>query len=136
MAGKFKEEDLGKIRPVSIEDRESKVRADDFVDPESAGGGALIDRFPGILKGGELEALVGALKRARDERRDIVWMIGAHVIKTGLSVGATQFMGSRQGLRSRKRSRSSTRSTGTSGSSSDINRSTTTVASSQRPASA
>ncbi|MEJ2721572.1 MAG: hypothetical protein P8181_10615 [bacterium] len=52
------------------------MRIDDFVDPEASG----------------TAALVGALRRARDERRQIVWMIGAHVIKTGLSLYLSSLM--------------------------------------------
>ncbi len=95
MTGKFKEEDLGKIRPISIEDRASKVRIDDFVDPEApgvAGLGDVVQKFPGILKGDELDQLVSLLKRARDGQREIVWMIGAHVMKTGLSLYVNSLM--------------------------------------------
>jgi hypothetical protein len=96
MTSKFKEEDLGKIKRISIEDRESKVRVESFVDPESIDSPldrrALMGKFPEILKGRELGCFVDAIKRARDERREILWMIGAHVLKTGLSLYLNSLM--------------------------------------------
>lgn len=89
MASRYEEEDLGKVRAVSIRGRNSKVHLDDFVDPDADDGGAprkLIERFPRALKGGELRRLADALRRARDEKREIVWLLGAHVIKCGLSL--------------------------------------------------
>ena len=59
MGSKYKEEDLSRIRPISITDRRSKVTIDDFVDPESVGadgeGRRLPARaFPDILKGSDI----------------------------------------------------------------------------------
>jgi hypothetical protein len=91
MASRYREEDLGKVRPASIRGRESKVHLGDFADPEAgsaAGGGTgkIVDRFPRALKGGELRRLADALRLARSERKEIVWLVGAHVIKCGLSL--------------------------------------------------
>jgi hypothetical protein len=85
MTSKFKEEDLSKVRPISIGDRDSKVSIDDFVDPESTGGD-LTEMFPAVLKGRDLRAVVEAFRRARDEKREMLWLVGAHVIKCGLSL--------------------------------------------------
>lgn len=89
MTSRYDEEDLSKIRPVSIESRKSRIRVDRFVDPEGgpdAGPGRLIERFPRILKGDDLHRLVETLRRARAEKREILWLMGAHVIKCGLSL--------------------------------------------------
>jgi hypothetical protein len=90
MTSRYKEEDLSRIRPISIGDRDSKVSIDDFVDPESPGAGkdgdCLIDMFPDVLKGRDLRDVVESLRRARKEKREILWLIGAHVIKCGLSL--------------------------------------------------
>jgi hypothetical protein len=91
MTSRYHEEDLGRIRPVSIHGRDSKVHVRDFVDPDKRrGGGAepgkLIEKFPAVLKGGELRRLAEALRRARAEKKEILWLVGAHVLKCGLSL--------------------------------------------------
>ncbi|UCG52381.1 MAG: hypothetical protein JSW58_02180, partial [Candidatus Latescibacterota bacterium] len=93
MSSKFEEEDLRQIRPITIGERKSKVGISEFVDPEngfvtkgSGSMGQLIDGFPKILKGDELRRLIDALRRARDGKKEILWLIGAHVIKCGLSL--------------------------------------------------
>ncbi|MFQ5511907.1 MAG: hypothetical protein ACE5EO_08665, partial [Candidatus Krumholzibacteriia bacterium] len=88
MTSKYDQEDLNRIRPVPIASRDSKVGIDRFVQPADAGidGAALAAVFPDILKGDDLKRVVGALQTARRKRRPILWMIGAHVIKCGLSL--------------------------------------------------
>lgn len=97
MTTRYEEEDLGKVRPISIHGRESKVHVDRFVDPEVDGGGRgvsdkLIDKFPRVLKGEELRRVVSALRRAREEQGQILWLIGAHVLKCGLSLYVNSLM--------------------------------------------
>ena len=48
MTTRFEEEDLRRVKPVSIENRDSKVTVDKFIDPESVGD-RLIDAFPAVL---------------------------------------------------------------------------------------
>jgi hypothetical protein len=89
MSTRYEEEDLGGIRPASIHGRESKVRVDQFVDPDAAlgkEGDRLLERFPRILKGDDLRRVVQVMRRARTERKQILWLIGAHVLKCGLSL--------------------------------------------------
>jgi len=87
MTSKYREEDLSKIQPISIADRKSKVSVDDFVDPDSV---TPIDReslhaiLPDILKGSDLKHVVEALEQARATRKEILWLVGAHVVKCGL----------------------------------------------------
>lgn len=93
MASKYRETDLTKIRPISISNRESKVTIEQFADPSSLfPKGAHPSRndierlFPGMLAGSDLTMLVSSLRRARDNHREIVWLVGSHVIKCGLSL--------------------------------------------------
>lgn len=92
MTSKYYEEDLRKVRPVSIQERESKVRVADFVDPGEISdklgdvSSALISLFPDVLKGSDIRRVVEAIRRAREEKREIIWMVGAHVLKCGLSL--------------------------------------------------
>jgi hypothetical protein len=88
MTSKYREEDLSRIQPISIEDRQSKISVDDFVDPDKSAkiGTGLLDVFPDILKGSDLRRIVDALRTAREDKREILWLIGAHVVKCGLSL--------------------------------------------------
>jgi hypothetical protein len=89
MASRYQEEDLGKVRAVSIRGRDSKVHLEDFVDPESGpgqGGGKVVEKFPRVLKGGELRRVADALRLARAEKREILWLVAAHVLKCWLSL--------------------------------------------------
>ena len=91
MADRFEEADLDRIRTNSIADRRSKVGLEDIVDPATVFDGTdltpsrLAQAFPGLLGAESLKEVAGALRRARDDSREIVWLIGAHTIKTGLS---------------------------------------------------
>ncbi len=94
MTTRYDEEDLRKVRPISIHERESKVHVDGFIDPEAHGGEArkLVDLFPRTLKGEDLRRVVGALRRAREGNGQIVWLVGAHVLKCGLSLYVNSLM--------------------------------------------
>jgi hypothetical protein len=92
MTDQFEETDLGGIRPVPIETRRSKISVEDIVIPTAAtedGGGAaasqLMASMPDVLAARSLRKLVERLRQARADRREILWMIGAHTIKCGLS---------------------------------------------------
>lgn len=84
MTSKYEQQDLSRIKPISIADRDSKVTVDDIVDPSVAKD--LMRAMPDMLKGGEIKEVARALRRARDGGREIVWLIGAHVVKCGLSL--------------------------------------------------
>lgn len=47
--------------------------------------GTFLDRFPNILKGKELREIVQTFYRAVANSKPIIWAIGGHVIKCGLS---------------------------------------------------
>lgn len=83
----YEEFDLSGVRTYPLRSRESKVRAADFARPYTPGGGlaAFVNSLPKILAAADFLAVVDALKEARRNGRGILWGIGAHVVKTGLS---------------------------------------------------
>jgi hypothetical protein len=87
MTGRFEEIRLDGVRTVPLDERGSTVSVEDFGTPVK-GGKALrrwLDALPDQLAVRRLRALTAAMRRARSGRgREIIWMIGAHVIKCGL----------------------------------------------------
>jgi hypothetical protein len=92
MSSSFEETDLSGVEPISIHDRASKVGLGDLVDPAALGEdaprvAAVLERaMPDLLGARSLRAVAGALRAARDDQREIVWFVGAHTIKCGLSL--------------------------------------------------
>ncbi len=88
MASDFEEIDLSRVRTISIRERGSKVTVGDFGQPLK-GGKAFArwaDSLPDQLAVKRLRQLSLAIRRAASGKdREIVWMIGAHVVKCGLS---------------------------------------------------
>jgi len=83
----FEEFDLSGVRTYPLASRRSKSRAEDFARPV-APGASFHDWFtslPAILAGADVHRVVDALRAAREREAAIVWGIGAHVIKTGVS---------------------------------------------------
>ncbi len=79
---------LSDVRPVSIDERGSTVTLDRFGDPIK--GGRLFSRWlrslPDQLAARGLRELVAEMRRALSRKEyEIVWMIGAHVVKCGIS---------------------------------------------------
>ena len=87
MPGRFDEADLSRIKTIPIASRASRVRVEDIVDPRryTGSGDDLALAFPDMLGADALKRTAAALRNARAERREIVWLIGAHVVKVGLS---------------------------------------------------
>jgi hypothetical protein len=83
----YEEFDLSGIRTYPLKSRSSKAKAEDFGKPYRAGSGmpGLLASLPSILAAGDFRALVDVMLAARESGRGIVWGLGAHVIKTGLS---------------------------------------------------
>jgi hypothetical protein len=83
----YDEFDLSDVRTYPLASRTSKARGADFAKPyrKASGLNAWIASLPDILGASDFKAVVAALRGARDADRGIVWGIGAHVIKTGLS---------------------------------------------------
>ena len=83
----YKEFDLSTVRTYPLASRKSKARVEDFAAVYQAGSGVrgLLDSLPAALAANDFKAVVSALVDARTHERAIVWGLGAHVIKTGLS---------------------------------------------------
>ncbi len=78
---------LDGIRTYPLAERHSQVGLADFARPLRAGAGVreLLDSLPRLLAGETLRALVRDVLRARSLGKPILWGLGAHVIKVGLS---------------------------------------------------
>ena len=83
----YEEFDLAGVRTYPLASRQSKANARDFATPFKAGSGVrgLLDSMPRLLAGADFKAVVAAVREARDGGHGIVWGLGAHVLKTGLS---------------------------------------------------
>jgi hypothetical protein len=79
--------DLSGVRTYPLGARKSKAKAEDFARPFAPGGGieALLASMPSILAASDFKGVVEAIRAAHRSGRGIVWGIGAHVLKTGLS---------------------------------------------------
>lgn len=83
----YDEFDSSGVRTYPLASRPSKAKREDFArawDPASGFGG-WIDALPKMLAAADLRAVAQAMRDARAADRGIVWGIGAHVIKTGVS---------------------------------------------------
>lgn len=83
----YEEFDLSGVRTYPLASRASKANAADFARVAAPGATvtSFVDGLPDILAGADLKAVIEALRRARESGGGIIWGIGAHVIKTGLS---------------------------------------------------
>jgi hypothetical protein len=83
----YEEFDLSDVRTYRLADRKSKARAEDFARPVEPGVGfkAWFDSLPAILGAADVRRVVEALVVAKRADRGVMWGIGAHVIKTGVS---------------------------------------------------
>jgi hypothetical protein len=83
----YDEFDLSGVRTYPLASRASKASMKDFARPVEAGASfrAWFDSLPSILGGRDLRRVVSALTAARRRNAGIVWGVGAHVIKTGVS---------------------------------------------------
>jgi hypothetical protein len=83
----YEEFDLSSVHTYPLAARRSKARAEDFGRPVPPGAtfGQWFDALPAILAGVDLRRAVEAIAAARARGSGIIWGIGAHVIKTGVS---------------------------------------------------
>jgi hypothetical protein len=84
---KYKPLELDRVRTYPLASRSSKVSVADFarVGPPSLSVAAWVKRLPRILAGESFRAVLAALRAARARRKPIIWGLGGHVIKCGLS---------------------------------------------------
>jgi len=88
MSSKFEEVDLTKLKMYSINERESKVKEKDFGKPAKGGKSfrKWYDSLPNQLAVKDYKKLIFAMRKTVSRKDyEIVWMMGAHIIKCGLS---------------------------------------------------
>ena len=78
---------LDRVATYPLASRKSKVSRAQFARAHRRGDGfaRFLSGLPKILAGETLPALRDEILRARDRRRPVIWGLGAHVIKVGLS---------------------------------------------------
>src|SRR5688572_637110 len=83
----YEEFDLSAVKTYPLGSRESKVGLAQFATPykKGEGLGGWMRSLPRLLAAGDFTAVVDAVLAARRADRAIVWGLGAHVLKTGLS---------------------------------------------------
>jgi len=83
----YEEFDLSGVKTYPLRSRASKVTLAQFATPYKKGSGldGLLTTLPSLLAAGDFKAVVQALLAARAGGRAIIWGLGAHVLKTGLS---------------------------------------------------
>lgn len=83
----YDEFDLSGVRTYPLASRKNRARAEDFAKPHvrGAGMGEWLERLPNILAAADFTAVVSAVADARARGAGLLWGLGAHVIKTGLS---------------------------------------------------
>ena len=83
----YEEFDLSDVRTYPLASRQSKARVEDFARPVERGATfrAWLDSLPDMLGARDVRRVVDAMVAARQRDAAIVWGIGAHVIKTGVS---------------------------------------------------
>jgi hypothetical protein len=79
--------DLQRTRTYPLRSRRSKVSIDSFGRPHRAGASVaeFLEGLPRILAARNLGDLARAIAKARNAGKPVLWGLGAHVIKTGLS---------------------------------------------------
>jgi hypothetical protein len=83
----YQQFDLSGVKTYPLASRKSKASAPEFARAFTPGSGisGLIDSLPSILAGADFKTIVAALRAARHDGHGIIWGLGAHVLKTGLS---------------------------------------------------
>src|SRR5688572_4185500 len=83
----YEDFDLSNVRTYPLASRVSKANAADFAKPCGPQNtiGAFVDSLPNMLGAADFKAVVRAIVDARRRGCGILWGLGAHVIKTGLS---------------------------------------------------
>ena len=80
--------DISKVKTISILSRKSKVRKKDFAQvfsPKKDSFAKFLRSFPHILVAEDLRTFVDDVVRSRRNGKPVIVLIGAHVIKVGLS---------------------------------------------------
>jgi hypothetical protein len=83
----YEEFDLDAVKTYPLASRKSKANVGDFARPYLKGSGiaGLMESLPSLLAAKDFKVIVESMSDARRRGAAIVWGIGAHVVKTGLS---------------------------------------------------
>lgn len=83
----YEEFDLSGVKTYPLRSRQSKVSLAQFATPykKGSGFGGFVASLPGLLAAQDFKDVVRAIVDAKSNGRAIVWGLGAHVLKTGLS---------------------------------------------------
>lgn len=83
----YEEFDLSGVKTYPLRSRDSKVSLAQFATPyrKGSGVGGLLTSLPGLLASQDFKDVIAAIVAARANGKAIVWGLGAHVLKTGLS---------------------------------------------------
>ena len=83
----YEEFDLSVIKTYPLRSRQSKVSLAQFATPYKKGSGVdgFLKSLPGLLAAQDLKDVVAAIVAAKRGGKAIIWGLGAHVLKTGLS---------------------------------------------------
>jgi hypothetical protein len=83
----YEEFDLDAVKTYPLASRKSKANVADFARayPKGSGIAGLMESLPSLLAAKDFKVIVEAMSDARRRGAAIVWGIGAHVVKTGLS---------------------------------------------------
>jgi arginine dihydrolase ArgZ-like protein len=83
----YEEFDLSDVRTYPLDSRRSKAKIEDFARPVTprATFKEWFDSLPAILGARDVRRVVDAMIAARRRGAGIIWGIGAHVVKTGVS---------------------------------------------------
>jgi hypothetical protein len=83
----YEEFDLSDVQTYPLASRASKVTSADLGRPTPAASSmsAFVEGLPNILAAADFRAVVAAVREAHAGGRGVLWGLGGHVIKTGLS---------------------------------------------------
>jgi len=83
----YEEFDLSQVHTYALQSRPGKVSVSQFARPHRAGEGVgrFVESLPGLLAAADFRHVVSAVLQARGSERAVIWGLGAHVVKTGLS---------------------------------------------------
>lgn len=83
----YEDFDLSGVRTYPLSSRTSKTQSADFADVADASTpvSAFVDSLPDILAAADFKAVVKAVRAAHVSGSGVIWGLGAHVIKTGVS---------------------------------------------------
>ena len=75
------------LKTVPIDERGGKVQIEHFARPYKKGDGVtgLLDSLPKLLAADAFRGVVEAVRRAKAQKRAILWGMGGHVVKCGLA---------------------------------------------------